>query len=211
MESNSFVNLNQSTALKELPKFTDDPQQKVTQFIDGVERIGAFTELNESLLHSIATIKLREAAFNWYDNNKEILRSWRELKQHLLERFKPSLSTAKTQLKERKQQASETLIAYYDDIIDLCKQVDNNMPLHMIVDYLQDDLRHELKVHVKRQLRAFNDEPTPAIFLKITRDEEELQHETSSEQQPSVTPPQSYWVCGCVCLPIKLHPHPKVY
>ncbi|CAF4184418.1 unnamed protein product, partial [Rotaria magnacalcarata] len=146
MEANSFVNLIQSTALKELPKFTGDPQQKVTQFIDGVERIGIFTELNESLLHSIATIKLGGAAFNWYDNNKETLRSWRELKQHLLERFKPSLSTAKTQLKERKQQAGQTLIAYYDDIIDLCKQVDNNMPLHMIVDYLQDGLRHELKI-----------------------------------------------------------------
>ncbi|CAF5133357.1 unnamed protein product [Rotaria magnacalcarata] len=53
MESNSFVNLNQSTALKELPKFTGDPQQKVTQFIDEVERIGIFTELNESLIHSI--------------------------------------------------------------------------------------------------------------------------------------------------------------
>ncbi|CAF2047848.1 unnamed protein product, partial [Rotaria magnacalcarata] len=199
-----------STALKELPKFTDDPQQKVTQFIDGVGRIGTFTERNESLLHSIATIKLREAAFNWYDNNKETIRSWRELKQHLLERFKPSLSTAKTQLKERKQHAGETLIAYYDDIIDLCKQVDNNMPLHMIVDYLQDGLRHELKIHVKRQLRAFNDEPTSAIFLKIARDEEELQHEISSEQQPSITPPQPYWMCGCGCLPINAIPTPKI-
>ncbi|CAF2058627.1 unnamed protein product, partial [Rotaria magnacalcarata] len=64
MESNSFVNLNQSTALKELPKFTGDPQQKVTQFIDGVERIGTFTESNESLFNSIATIKLGGAVFN---------------------------------------------------------------------------------------------------------------------------------------------------
>ncbi|CAM4801248.1 unnamed protein product [Rotaria magnacalcarata] len=205
MESNSFVNLIQSTALKELPKFTGDPQQKVTQFIDGVERIGIFTELNESLLHSIATIKLGGAAFNWYDNNKETLRSWRELKQHLLERFKPSLSTAKTQLKERKQQAGETLIAYYDDVIDLCKQVDNNMPLHMIVDYLQDGLRHELKIHVKRQLKALNDEPTPAIFLKIARDEEELQHEISSEQQPSITPPQPYFARFTAATGTSLH------
>ncbi|CAF3431006.1 unnamed protein product [Rotaria socialis] len=164
MEGNSFANLIQSTALKELPKFTGDRQRKVTQYIDAVEHIGIFTELNESLLHSTATIKLGGAAFNWYDNNKETLRSWRELKQNLLELFKPSLSTAKTQLKELKQQSGETLIAYYDDIIDLCRQVDNNMPLYMIVDYLQDVLRQELKIHVKRQLKAFNDEPTRAIF-----------------------------------------------
>ncbi|CAF5056274.1 unnamed protein product [Rotaria magnacalcarata] len=90
-----------------------------------------------------------------------------KLKQHLLERFKQSLSTAKAQQKEHKQQAGETLIAYYDDIIYLCKQVDNSIPLHMIVDYLQDDLRHELKIHVKRQLKALNDEPTPTIFFEI--------------------------------------------
>ncbi|CAF2192443.1 unnamed protein product [Rotaria magnacalcarata] len=58
----------------------------------------------------------------------------------MLERFKPSMSAAKTQLKERTQQSSEPLLAYYDDIIDLSKQVDSNRPLHMIVDYLQDDL-----------------------------------------------------------------------
>ncbi|CAF5040946.1 unnamed protein product, partial [Rotaria magnacalcarata] len=63
----------------------------------------------------------------------------------------------------------------------------------MIVDYLQDSLRHELKIHVKRQLKALNDEPTPTIFLKFARDEEELQHEISSEQQPHIIPPQPYW------------------
>ncbi|CAF1684887.1 unnamed protein product, partial [Rotaria magnacalcarata] len=113
------------------------------------------------------TIKLGEAAFNCYDNNKETSRSWRELKQHLLDRFKQSRSTPKTQLKERKQQPGETLIAYYDDIRDLCKQVNNNIPLNIIVDYLQDGLRHELRIHIKRQLKTLNGEPTPAIFRKL--------------------------------------------
>ncbi|CAF1519299.1 unnamed protein product [Rotaria magnacalcarata] len=104
--------------------------------------------------------------------------------QDLLDRFKQSRSTLKTQLKERKQQQpGETLIAYYDDILDLCKQVDNNIPLHMIVDYLQDGLRHELKIHAKRQLKALNDEPTPTMFSKIACDEEELH----------ITTPQLYF------------------
>ncbi|CAF4433165.1 unnamed protein product [Rotaria magnacalcarata] len=110
----------------------------------------------------------------------------RELKQDLLDRFKQSRSTPKTQLKERKQQPGETLIAYYDDIRDLCKQVDNNIPLNIIVDYLQDGLRHELKIHIKRQLKALNNEPTPAIFSKIACDEEEL-HITT----PTVLPNKS--------------------
>ncbi|CAF4259424.1 unnamed protein product [Rotaria magnacalcarata] len=97
-----------------------------------------------------------------------------------------SRSTPKTQLKECKQQPGETLIAYYDDIRDLCKQVDTNIPLHMIVDYLQDGLRHELKIHVERQLKALNDEHTPAMFSKIACDEEEL-HITT----PTVLPNKS--------------------
>ena len=193
MESNPLLYLIQTTALKELPIFTGDQTQKVTQFIDSVERIGTFTELNDSLLYSIATIKLGGAAFNWYDNNKDTLQSWQDLKHHLLERFRPSLSTAKTQLKERKQQSGESLITYYDDVIDLCKQVHKNMPLHMIVDYLQDGLRPELKIHVKRQLKTLNDSLTPAIFLKIARDEEELQNELSVEQQTTIIPPQPYF------------------
>ncbi|CAF3466099.1 unnamed protein product, partial [Rotaria sp. Silwood2] len=153
MESGCFLTVIQTTAIKELPKFTGELTQKIPQFIHAIEQIRNFTELNDSLLHSIATIKLGAAAFNWYDNNKQTLRTWPDLKQHLLERFTPSLSAAKIQLKERKQQPGETLLAYYDDVIDLCKQVDSNMPLHMIVDHLQDGIRNELTVHVKRQLK----------------------------------------------------------
>lgn len=193
MESHSFLNVIQTAALKELSKFTGEPPQKVTQFIEAIEQIGAFTELNDSLLYSIATIKLGGAAYNWYDNNKSTLRTWSDLKQHLLERFKPSLSASKTQLKERKQQPGETLLIYYDDVIDLCKQVDNQMPLHMIVDYLQDGVRNELKVHVKRQLKNIQGEVTPAMFLKIARDEEELYNEMASSLQPSFTPTQPYF------------------
>jgi hypothetical protein len=169
MSVNPFMNTLQTIALKELTKFTGDPSQKVTQFINAIEQIGTFTELNDSMLHSLATIKLDGAAFNWYDNNKESLTSWSSLKTHLLERFKPSLSAVKTQLKERKQQSGETLLAYYDDVIDLCKQVDSEMPLHMIVDYLQDGLREELKIQVKCHMKTLNIELTPAIFLKIAR------------------------------------------
>ncbi|CAF1298080.1 unnamed protein product [Rotaria sp. Silwood1] len=193
MELNPFQNLLNTTALKELPKFTGDPNQKVTQFINAVEHIGSFAGLNESMLHSIATIKLGGSAFNWYDNNKDHLQTWRDLKQHLLERFKPSLSAIKTRLKERKQQPGELLNAYYDDIIDLCKQVDQNMPLHMIVDYLQDGMRNDLKIHVKRRLKTLDDEPTPGIFWKIAHDEEELLNEIPSETQQSIFPTSPYF------------------
>jgi hypothetical protein len=189
----SFRNIIQTTALKELSKFTGDPSQKVTQFIDSVERIGGFSNLDDSILHSIATIKLGGSAFNWYDNNKSTLTSWTHLKTQLLTRFKPSISMAKTALKDRKQQPGEPLLAYYDDVIDLCKQVDDKMPLHMIVDYLQDGINDELKIHVKRQLKALKGEATPALFLQIARDEDELQKEVIREHPSPFASSQPYF------------------
>jgi Retrotransposon gag protein/Zinc knuckle len=193
MSAPSFVTTLQNAALKDLTKFTGDPSQKVTQFINSIEQLSTFAELTDQMLHSIAVIKLGGAAFNWYDNNKESLTTWSSLKSHLLERFKPSLSAAKTQLKDRKQQPGESLFMYYDDVIDLCKQVDRDMPLHMVVDYLQDGLREELKIHVKRHIKTLTTELTPAIFLKIARNEEELQQEISSAHQSSLVSPQPYF------------------
>jgi hypothetical protein len=43
MSVNPFVNTLQTTALKELTKFTGDPSQKVTQFINAIEQIGTYT------------------------------------------------------------------------------------------------------------------------------------------------------------------------
>ena len=144
-------------------------------------------------MHFVATLQLAGTVFNWYDNNKDTLQSWRDLKHHLLERFKPSLSTAKMQLKEWKQQPSEPLITYDDGIIELCKQVNKNMHLNVCIDYLKDGLRQELKIHVERQLKTFNNTPASAMSLKIARDEEELQNEFSVEGQTTVSPPQPYF------------------
>lgn len=183
----------QVTALKELQKFTGDPTQKVTHFINAIEQLRFFSPLNDVMLHSIATLKLGGSAFNWYDNNKDSLHSWSLLKTNLLARFKPSLSAAKTQLKDRRQQPGESLLVYYDDVIDLCKQVDEDMPLHMIVDYLQDGVRNELKIHIKRRMKTLTDTPSPAQFLTIARDEEELLQELSHQQPPIINTAQPYF------------------
>lgn len=186
--ANSFLTQLQQTALKEIQKFTGESDEKVSQFITAIEHIGSFTKLNDSALHALATIKLGGAAFNWYDNNKEGLTTWSSLRTHLLQRFQPSKSIAKTQLKTRTQQPGEALASFYDAIIDLCKQVDTQMPLYLIVDYLQDGVRDDLKIHIKRRLRTLDTEITPAVFLKIARDEEELQKEVLSSSNVTSLP-----------------------
>lgn len=70
---NAFLTHLQQTALKELQKFTGEPEQKISQFINAIEHIGSFTNLDDNALHALAAIKLNGLAFNWYDNNKDTL------------------------------------------------------------------------------------------------------------------------------------------
>jgi hypothetical protein len=120
------------------------------------------------------------------------LRTWSSLKIHLLERFQPSVPSAKAQLKSRRQQTGESLLSYYDDIIDLCTQVDSSMPLHVIVDYLLDGVRDDLKIHLERRLQILSDTIAPATFLTIARVEDEL-HTLNSLAMPSFSFPQPYF------------------
>ena len=182
--SSSFLALQQA-ALKELPRFNGEPEQKVTHFVDTVEHIGTFTNWNDAALHTLATIKLGGIAFNWYTNNKDDLTTWPLLKSHLLERFQPSVSLTKTKLKNRRQHPNEPLSTFYDDILELCKQVDRQMPMYMIVDYLVDGVRDDLRIHVKRLMANTTETLNAAFFLKIARAEDELQKEISSVQPPS--------------------------
>lgn len=168
----------QTTALKDLSKFTGEYSQKVIQFIRALENLHTFTQLDSSTLYSIAVMKLDGPALNWYQSNRAALTDWPSLRTHLLEHYQPSSSDLKTQLKVRRQQPGEPLLTFYDDVIDLCQQIDPDMPLHLIIDFLQDGVRDDLKIHIKRRLKMLSGPITPSVFFQIARDEEELLKET---------------------------------
>ncbi|CAF1185772.1 unnamed protein product [Adineta ricciae] len=48
----------QATASKELQKFTGDPSQKITHFINAIELLRSFIPLSDAMLHSIASLVL---------------------------------------------------------------------------------------------------------------------------------------------------------
>ncbi|CAF1228276.1 unnamed protein product [Adineta steineri] len=167
---------------------TNNPQE----FLNSLELVEVSDFITDVLARD-SYLDLVARHLIWYDNNKALLNLWTSLKANLFERFKPLLSTAKTQLKERQQQPGESFLTYYDDVIDLCKQVDSDMSLHMIIDYLQDGVCAELKIHIKRCMKKLDDDPSPAQFLKIARDEEELQKEFSYSSSSNATATQPYF------------------
>ena len=77
-------------------------------------------------------------------------------------------------LKQRKQMANEPIAAYYDDIVNLCREIDPQMSEHLIIQYLISGLDQRFKKAVSRHgpnMETLND------FLTYAKIEQDL-HET---------------------------------
>ncbi|CAF3126930.1 unnamed protein product [Rotaria sp. Silwood2] len=178
--------------LTNLGKFPGDDNTTILQFITNIERIGKMIEANDDILYCMCTAKLDGEAKRWYENNMS-LTQWQELKLALLERFTSSVSSSKLfeQLKDRKQRPDETVTSYYDAIIKLCHEYDPSMSQKMKISWLENGINDSLKIQIKRQMKLLSEsQRTTQAFLKIAKDEQELQEEnvTASEPTSSHTP-----------------------
>lgn len=173
--------------LSNLLKFTGGDDDKVIQFVNNIERIGKMINANDNILYCMSTAKLDGEAKRWYENNSS-LNTWETLKPALLERFTTPDSSAKVfeQLKERKQRSNETITSFHDAIIKLCHDYDPQMSEKMIVSWLENGVKDSLKVPIKRQMKLLVETArTTKAFLKIAKDEQELQEEHSLVPDPA--------------------------
>jgi hypothetical protein len=176
--------------LSNLEKLSDGEEQKVLQFINSIERIGNMIEANDNILHCMCTAKLDGEAKRWYEDNMT-LTQWENLKPALLERFTTSDSSSRIfeQLKDRKQKSDETITSYYDAIIKLCHEYDSSMSQKMMISWLENGIKDSLKIQIKRQMKLLSESArTTRAFLKIAKDEQELQEEISPAPTPSYVP-----------------------
>ncbi|CAF2001589.1 unnamed protein product, partial [Rotaria magnacalcarata] len=172
-------------SLSNLEKFHGGEEQKILNFINNIERIGKMISAPDEILLCMCTAKLDGEAKRWYEDNMS-LTHWENLKSSLLERFTTSDSSSKIfeQLKERKQKLDETITSYYDAVIKLCREYDSTMSQKMMISWLQNGIKDSLKTHIKRQMKLLPESArTTQAFLKIAKDEQDLQEENSTEQE----------------------------
>jgi Retrotransposon gag protein/Zinc knuckle len=173
--------------LSNLEKFNGGEEQKVIQFINNIERIGRMINANDNILHCMCTAKLDGEAKRWYEDNAS-LNQWETFKLTLLERFTLSDPSARAfeQLKERKQRPDETVTSYYDAVIKLCHEYDDSMSQKMMISWLENGIKESLKTQIKRQMKLLPEtDRTTQAFLKIAKDEQELEGERLPETEPT--------------------------
>ena len=177
--------------LSNLEKFDGSEEKKIQQFLSNIERIGRMIDANDAVLHCMCTAKLDGEAKRWYENNM-FLAQWGTLKSALLERFTQSDSSWKVfeQLKDRKQKPDETITSYCDDIIKMCREYDSTMSEKMMMSWMENGIKDALRIPIKRQLKLLSEAArTTQAFLKIAKDEQELQeHSKESDSTASYVP-----------------------
>ena len=156
----------------------------------------------------MCTAKLDGEAKRWYENNI-FLTEWETLKSALLERFTQSDPSWRIfeQLKERKQKPDETITSYHDDIIKLCREYDTTMSQKMMISWMENGIKDGLRIPIKRQMKLLAETArTTQAFLKIAKDEQELQeHSKEPESTASYVPYFTNTVSTTI--PLQSQPH----
>lgn len=201
--------------LSNLAKFRGDDEQKIEQFINNIERIGKMIDASDDILHCMCTAKLDGEAKRWFEYNTS-LDQWMKLKPALIERFTSSDSSSKLfeQLKERRQKPEETITSYYDAIIKLCHQYDPTMSQKIMISWLENGVKDSLRIPIKRQMKLLSETTrTTQAFLKIAKDEQELQEEKSPGLEPTSlhTPYFASTVSTTLQQPVNARQNPSTY
>ncbi len=77
----------QQKRYQNLQPFTGDLSEDVDEYIEQIKSIGSLTKESDEVLHILLKVKLSGKADCWYDNNKDSLGTWSQLRIGFRERF----------------------------------------------------------------------------------------------------------------------------
>ncbi|XP_077516680.1 uncharacterized protein LOC144127570 [Amblyomma americanum] len=118
---------------------TDD--HDVEDWLASYERVSAYNKWYAEIKLDNVIFCLTGVANLWYRNHEADMTSWSVFKSNFSEVFgRPSVRKlrAEQRLRARSQQVGENFTSYIEDVVDLCKRVNAQMPE-------ADKIRHILK------------------------------------------------------------------
>ena len=158
----------------DLPNFSGHPSEDVERFLKSIKNI---TKANdESDNHEILEIvrgKLIQSAGLWFDNNENDFKKWSDFEIAFRNRYFSSTMIQKKfdLLKQRKQLLDEPVTSYFDDVINLCKEIDPHMSERMMIQHLMSGLSPDFQKELSRRESSMN---TLNEFLKYAKIEQDL-------------------------------------
>jgi hypothetical protein len=158
----------------DLPNFSGHPSEDVEHFLKSIKNITKATEESESReILEIVRGKLTKLAGIWFDNNESNFKKWSEFETAFRNRYFSTTIIHKKfdKLKQRKQLQDESVTSYYDDVVNLCREIDANMSDQMIIQHLMSGINPDFRKELSRHEAAMK---TLKEFLKYVKIEQDL-------------------------------------
>ena len=176
----------------DLPSFSGHPSEDVERFLKSIKNITKAT--NDSINHELLEVvrgKLTKSAGIWFDNNESKFTTWLDFETAFRTRYFSTtiIHTKFEKLKRRQQKQDESITVYFDDIVDLCREIDPTMSDLMIIQHLMSgvhpDFKKELSRHQSTILKLTD-------FLKYAKIEQDLFDTFDKSRKLSLESPSSY-------------------
>jgi primase-polymerase (primpol)-like protein len=158
----------------DLPNFSGHPSEDVERFLKSIKNITKASD-DSNNLESLETVrgKLTQSAGIWFDNNESNFKKWLDFETAFRSRYFSTTIIHKKfdKLQQRKQQHDETVTSYFDDVVNLCRELDPNMSDIIIIQHLMNGLNPEFRKELSRRESSMK---TLNEFLKYAKIEQDL-------------------------------------
>ncbi|CAF1406470.1 unnamed protein product [Rotaria sp. Silwood1] len=159
------------------PTYFRGSKDDVYDWLDKLEQRFKMAKWNDEEKLQYISIHLQDDAYRWWSQASTTIKSWSSFTEAVIKAFGSTKvqELAFEQLKWYKQTVNQSIMQYYDKIIELCKKVDPAMPDSLKLKYLMAGIRESLKLHV-----ALQDPKTTDSFLLLARKIEDTLSFTST-------------------------------
>ncbi|CAF1363628.1 unnamed protein product [Rotaria sordida] len=166
-----LVNTILSNNFYKLPKFGGKSNENVNKWLTDITNELNMVKLNDQQKFSVIQTFLVDDARRWFINNMSIMNDWSTFSIQLQKTFSSILhqELALKKVGSRQQGLDETVLHYYNDMIELFDMINLNMNEQYKVGYLKAGLKISLKKEVIRR-----DPKTAVQFLELAQAEEKL-------------------------------------
>lgn len=174
-----------------LQNFSGQQSEDAERFLKSIKNISKATDdSTDPLLLEIVRGKLTQTAGLWFDDNESKFTKWSDFETAFRNRyFSTTIINQKfDKLSQRKQQYDESVTSYFDDIITLCREVDQQMPDTVIIQHLMKGINPEFRKELTRRQTTIT---TLSEFLKLAKVEQDL-HDTFTQLQEMTIQPEPY-------------------
>ncbi|CAF1594670.1 unnamed protein product, partial [Adineta steineri] len=162
-----------SKQLDRWPTFGGKLTENVTKWLKDITNEMDLVKFDNAQKLSVIQTYLVDDARKWLINNMERLSTWPAFVEAIKQTYSSAFAkeAAITQVAQRNQGLDETVMHYYNDMIELFDVIDHHMNDLLKVSYLKNGLKLSLKKEVSRK-----NPQTPSEFIRAAVEEEGLDY-----------------------------------